>query len=100
MKVLGFIRDAILDGQRRKHVISRVIEGYVPTALVVLAVTWAPESPLWIVKALAWSVAATFGQFALYEFVLEPLGKTRNPLFTTGRYWERGPREDETFTRP
>lgn len=104
MKVLGFIRDAILDPQRRKHVISRIIEGFLPTFAIVFLLLMASNGWYWplmgmIVSAVAAGLS-TVGQFLLYEFVLEPLGKTKNPIFTTGRYWERGPREDETFKRP
>lgn len=62
--------------------ISRCVETLVPCGLVL---AW----PLlwWAIPA---SLAILLGEFLLYEFVLEPLG-------LTGHYWERGPRDGETF---
>ena len=47
---------------------------------------------LWRRLLLLYSVGIVIGEFALYGFVLEPLG-------LSGHYWERGPRDGETFTR-
>ena len=79
------IADAWLDPVRRRHSLSRIVEGYIPAALVltILGVRW----------AFAWAGLVVLGEFLLYEWVLEPLG-------LAGYYWERGPRDDETFVRP
>ena len=80
------IIDSWLDPVRRKHNVSFFIE----TCLPVYIVTWS-----------AWKTALVYLlRFVLYEWVLEPFGTARNPIFSTGRYLERGPREDETFVRP
>ena len=79
------IVDAWLDPVRRRHSITRILESYVPAFIVlsILGVKW----------TFIWAGLITLGEFLLYEWLFEPLG-------LTGRYWERGPREDETFTRP
>ena len=79
------IVDAWIDPVRRIHSISRIIEGYVPAFIIltILGVRW----------AFAWAWLIVLGEFLLYEWLLEPLG-------LTGYYWERGPRNDETFVRP
>ena len=80
------IADGWLDPVRRKHNISFLIE----TCLPVYVVTWS-----------IWKTALVYLlRFVLYEWCLEPFGTARNPIFSTGRYMERGPREDERFVRP
>lgn len=75
--------NSFIDPVRRRHTLARIAESYVPALLVLAAVTrswWAP----------AYAVAVTFGEYALFEYVLER-------YTSTGNYWERGPRDDETF---
>lgn len=103
---LSWVRDALTDPQRRKHVVSRVIEGFVPTTLTCFAAVELANGFYWPLMAALASCAvgavSTVGQYALYEFVLEPLGTAKNPVFVTGHYWEREPRSDEgeTFVKP
>ena len=77
--------DAWLDPVRRRHSISRILEGYIPAFIIltILGIPW----------ALMWAGLIVLGEFLLYEWLLEPLG-------LTGYYWERGPRDDETFVKP
>jgi hypothetical protein len=79
--------NSFIDPARRRHTLARIAESFIPATLVLAAVTRSP----W---ALAYAAAITFGEYALFEFVLE--------RFTTwtGNYWERGPRDDETFQIP
>ena len=79
------IVDAWVDPVRRRHSISRIIEGYTPAyvVLIILGVNY----------AFMWAALIVLGEFLLYEWLLEPFG-------FTGYYWERGPRDDETFVRP
>ena len=71
--------DSMLDPIRRRQVLGRVAETAVPAFLI----TWS----LWQTAAIV------FGEFLFYELVLEKVG-------VVGHYWERGPRDGETFTRP
>jgi len=82
--MLSRIADAFIDPVRRRNVLSRCAETLIPSCLVL---AW----PLgwWSLPA---SLAVLFGEFILYEFILEPLK-------LAGHYWERGPRDGETFTR-
>ena len=79
------IMDAWLDPVRRRHSISRIMESYAPSMLVltVLGVQW----------AFAWAAIIVLGEFLVFEWILEPLG-------LAGYYFERGPRDDEKFERP
>ena len=79
------IVDAWIDPVRRVHSISRILEGFIP-AFIILTILDIPNT-------FAWAGLVVLGEFILYEWVLEPLG-------LTGYYWERGPRDDETFVRP
>ena len=80
------IADAWLDPVRRRHSISRIAESYLPALaiLLILGHGWA---------SVGWAAAITLGEFAVYEYALEPLG-------ITSAYWERPPREGERFVRP
>jgi hypothetical protein len=104
VKVLGFIRDAFTDKNRIRHVLSRVIEGFVPTAFVtfclLMGVNGGTHVQLSLVISGVIAGLSTLGQFLLYEFVLEPLGTVRNPIFRTGPYWERTPADGETYAKP
>ena len=82
----GRVADAFIDPVRRRHVIARIAETYIP-ATIVLALG---DAGWW---SFAWAVVVVIGELVVYEFVIEPLG-------WTGYYWERGPRDGETFTRP
>ena len=79
------IVDAWLDPVRRRHSISRIVESYIPAFIVltIIGVNW----------AFVWAGLIVLGEFLLYEWLLEPLG-------LSGYYFERGPRDDETFVRP
>lgn len=79
------LRDGWMDPLRRRNSLARIAESYLPSLCVLVAVGQG-----W--RALGWAAAITFLEFVLYEFVLEPLG-------WIGPYWERGPRDGETFTR-
>ena len=71
--------DGWVDPVRRKHSISRILETFIPAISVTFSF---------------WKAALiVLGEFLLYEWILEPLGYT-------GYYWERGPRDEEKFTRP
>ena len=80
------LADAWRDPVRWRNSISRIAEGWVGGALAA-----------WLAGGGAWSpligLAAPAAEFAVYEYVLEPLG-------LTGHYWERGPRWNERFVRP
>lgn len=78
------IKDAFLDPVRRRNVLSRCAETLIPSSLIL---AW----PLgwWSLPA---SLGVLLGEFLLYELILEPMK-------LTGHYWERGPRDGETFTR-
>lgn len=86
--------------------VSRIIEGFLPTLFVtfclMMGVNGGTHVQLSLIVSGIIAALSTVGQFLLYELILEPLGTVRNPIFTTGRYWERGPRVDEgeRFTRP
>lgn len=77
------LTDWFRDPQRRKQVVWRVVESWLPVFVM-----------LWPV--LGWRDAAQIGAYIvvvgwlLYEFVLEPLG-------WAGPYWERGPAEGTTY---
>lgn len=79
--------DALTDPVRLRHSISRLIETVVPACLVLRLLGMDP----WL--AILAAILIHIGEFAIYEYILEPLG-------VTGRYFERGPREDETFINP
>lgn len=77
------VHDVFADPVRRRHVLSRIAE------------TAVPATPLFLLLGAGWwtpafDVVLVLGELALYEFVLEPAG-------LTGHYWERGPRDGETF---
>lgn len=79
--MLDWMRDPI----RRWHVGTRIIETVVPAFLVLWwLVVW------WMAGLLAGALMV--GEWVLYEFVLEP-------YCGAGPYFERGPRNGETFTR-
>lgn len=79
------VKDAFTDPVRRRHIIGRIAETWVPSAAILsLVAGW------W---ALALAPAIVIGELAMYEFVLEPLG-------WTGHYWERSPRDGEVFINP
>ena len=82
--------NAFIDPQRRKHVVSRVLEGLTGTT-VCYALAYLPFP--WNLVAIPAGVVA---EYAIYEYVLEPEGRRRH-WFTTGHYWERAPRDGETF---
>ncbi len=86
MILLRRVRDALLDPVRRRHVLARVAESALPVA----GALWiAAVRPGWL---LGLTAAVVLAEFLLYELVLEPLG-------WAGPYWERGPRDGETFLR-
>lgn len=104
MPKLGWIADALLDPNRRRHVLSRIIEGFVPTFVVTFLALMSANGWYWplmgLIVCAGVSALGTLGQFLLYEFVLEPLGTVRNPIFRTGPYWERTPADGERYVRP
>lgn len=80
------ITNAWLDPVRRRHSISRIVEGYAGG----LAVVWFLGVSPWA-KPFA-ALLAPLAEYIVFEYVLEPLGMS-------GSYWERAPGEGETFTR-
>jgi len=72
------IVDSWVDPVRRRHTIGRIMETFIPA----IAITFS-----------FWKAALiVLGEWMLYEWILEPLGYA-------GYYWERGPRDEEKFTR-
>lgn len=79
------IKDALTDPVRRRHILGRIAETWVPcVAILPLVAGW------W---ALALAPVIVIGELVVYEFVTEPLG-------WTGPYWERSPRDGEVFINP
>lgn len=78
--------DAWCDPVRRRQSAGRIAESYLPTAamLGVLGVGW---------TSFVWGLLVVAAEFLFFEWLLEPLG-------IAGAYWERGPRDGETFRRP
>ena len=81
------LRDGWMDPLRRRNSVARIVEGMVGGAASITSFVILPFP--WALVALGIGVLA---EFVVYEFVLEPLG-------WIGPYWERGPRDGETFTR-
>ena len=81
------VADAWVDPVRRRHSIGRIVESYVPICalLLVLGHGWR--------AAITGAIIALVGEFVIFEYLLEPLG-------LSGHYFERGPRDEEIFTRP
>lgn len=79
------LTDWLRDPLRRRNVALRVLETLLPAVLLFWALV-----PWWAALGLAGLLTAL--EFALYEFILEP-------YLHAGPYWERGPRDGETFTR-
>lgn len=77
--------DAFTDPVRRRHIAAKALEsgaGALAAGVVVaLAGNWA---------VLAAPGAGVLVDWLVYEWITEPLG-------WAGHYWERGPRDDETF---
>ena len=80
--MLGWLEDPV----RRWHMVTRILETAAP-AWLALHFFW-KRLPTWVVVALI-----LLGEFMLYEFLLEP-------RMGAGPYWERGPRDFETFVVP
>ena len=81
------IANAWLDPVRRRHSLSRIIEGYIGG----LAVVWFLGVSPWAKPFVA--LLAPLAEYLVFEYVLEPLG-------IAGHYWERAAGEGEVFTRP
>jgi len=84
------VRDAFTDPLRRRNILGSVIEralGIWGALLLTILI-----SPWWLATVVA-TVCGIVIMLAVYEFVLEPLG-------WVGHYWERGPRDGETFKNP
>lgn len=77
---------AFRDPLRRRNLAGRIAETLIPTFLVL----WVGVTGEWMLS-LRWAGGVVLGEFLLYEFLLEPLG-------WSGHYWERGPRDGESFT--
>ena len=97
------IHGGLADPIRRRNLFWRIVEGYVGglAAVLLWGTFWTAETDWlrWYEPALdmlaswklyAGALAAPLAEFLVYEFVLEPLG-------VAGHYWERGPRDGETF---
>lgn len=78
------ISDAWRDPIRRRNSISRIVEALVGGGAAILGFLW-----------LGWLgvLLAVPAEFIYYEYLAEPAG-------WSGHYWERGPRDGETFKRP
>src|SRR5687767_10271473 len=81
------ILDSLLDQVRLRHSIGRVAETVLPAFVVLLILA----GSFW--RAGVGAGLIVVGEWALYEWLLEPLG-------IAGHYWERSARDDETFSRP
>ncbi len=88
MILLRRVRDALLDPVRRRQVLSRVAE----SALPVTGALWVAGVGS-VLSLIGLTAATIIAEFLLYELVLEPLG-------WAGPYWERGPRDGATYSRP
>lgn len=78
------LTDWMFDPQRRRNVLARVVESYVP------ALPWALW--LWGWWGFVGAFLAPLTEWLFYEFILEP-------YWWAGPYWERGPRDGKTFIR-
>lgn len=79
------IKDVLSDSVRRRHVLARLLEcgaAAVSAGAVVFTTGW---HGLFLAP-----IVGAFVDFMVYEYITEPLG-------WAGHYWERGPRDGETF---
>lgn len=84
------LRDAFTDPLRRRNIAFSVVERLVGIwSALLLGIL---VSPWWLAVVFA-SICGVIIMLFIYEFVLEPLG-------LVGHYWERGPRDGETFKNP
>ena len=79
------IKDAFTDPVRRRHVLARFLECGAAAVAVGVVVKVAG----WYGLALG-PLVGIFVDFMVYEYITEPLG-------WAGHYWERTPRDGETF---
>lgn len=79
--------DGLRDPVRRRHSVGRFLETVAPAFVLLLlfGLGWR--------RALVAAVLIHVGEFTIYEYLLEPFR-------LSGRYFERGPREDEVFRHP
>ena len=95
--------NGLADPIRRRQLFWRIVEGYVGGLAVIGVLSaiadWEIDGAWSMIHAVgiyvywqSWVVAlvAPFAEFVVYEFLLEPLG-------VAGHYFERGPRDGETF---
>ena len=95
------VQDALGDPVRRVHVAAQV---GLEASTAVVAITCAAYIPLPLSLGIC-PVVALLHNFVIYEFVLEPVSKTRverGEPSLVGPYWERGPHTDlgEVFVNP
>lgn len=95
------------DPIRLRHFIWRCVEGYVGGAVVLLFVWWeyglAPRAFWQWVALVTTPGAAPLAEYLVYEYFIEPWARSRAMRglpSTAGPYFERGPRDGETFIHP
>jgi hypothetical protein len=76
------------DPARRRHVLTRSIEGVCGGVAAVCS---------YRLFGLAGALAAPIAEYLVYEYAIEPLARLRGFPSWAGPYWERGPRDGETF---
>ena len=97
------IHGGFADPLRRSRLFWRAVESYVGglAAIVSLGLLTVIGDDWFAWYEVAWgllglwytyvaALAAPLGAFLVYEFILEPLGRA-------GHYWERPPRDGETY---
>lgn len=91
MNIRTAFLNPFIDPVRRKHVLARILEGMCGGLMGVGAFCLIRAGYPWYWALAVGVVVAPLAEYAIFEFVLEPLTKW------TGNYWERGPRDDEKF---
>jgi len=93
---------AFKDPIRRRNVCSRIVEGVIGctttmgifTALTILSLqyltSWSSLGVSVFINLVLSVFIGVMMEFIYYEYIAEPLG-------WSGHYWERGPRDGETF---
>ncbi|MBI4346906.1 MAG: hypothetical protein HY553_08635 [Elusimicrobia bacterium] len=76
-----YAKEAFSDPLRRRNIASRVTEGLIGAAAAVAG--YALLGPIGLFAGVA-------AEFLFYEYIAEPQG-------WSGHYWERGPRDGESF---